>query len=68
MEPTEFNIVFSTCVEPRSVSAYDIYEEHGSSNSNVFAPSESMVLYIEPVAFGHRQILLDDDGNTHNIS
>lgn len=56
---TEFNIAFSTYVEPESATAYGIYEEHG----NIFRPGETIVLYIEPVAFGHGQIL-DDEGNT----
>lgn len=56
---TEFNIAFSTYVEPDSAAAYGIYEEH----DDVFRPGETMVLYIEPVAFGHGQIL-DDQGNT----
>jgi hypothetical protein len=59
---TEFNIAFSTYVEPGSAAAYGIYEEHDNSNNNIFRPGETIVLYIEPVAFGHRQIL-DDQGN-----
>ena len=57
---TEFNIAFSTYVEPGSAAAYGIYEEH--DNNNIFRPGETMVLYVEPVAFGHRQIL-DSQGN-----
>jgi hypothetical protein len=59
---TEFNIAFSTYVEPESATAYGIYEEHG----NIFRPGETIVLYIEPVAFGHGQIL-DDEGNAQYL-
>jgi hypothetical protein len=61
---TGFNIVFDTYVEPDSATAYGIYEEIG--NNNTFRPGETMVLYIEPVGFGHRQIL-DDQGNTQYL-
>jgi hypothetical protein len=62
---TVFNIAFSTYVEPGSAAAYGIYEEH-DNNNNIFRPGETIVLYIEPVAFGHRQIL-DDQGNTQYL-
>jgi hypothetical protein len=57
---TEFNATFSTFVEPFSAAGYGVYEER----SNVFAPGERIVLYVEPVGFGHRQIL--DEGNSNN--
>jgi hypothetical protein len=58
---TEFNATFSTFVEPFSAAGYGVYEER----SNVFAPGERIVLYVEPVGFGHRQIL-DEEGNSTN--
>jgi hypothetical protein len=58
---TEFNATFSTFVEPFSAAGYGVYEER----SNVFAPGERIVLYVEPVGFGHRQIL-DEEGNSNN--
>jgi hypothetical protein len=58
---TEFNATFSTFVEPFSAAGYGVYEER----SNVFAPGETIVLYVEPVGFGHRQIL-DEEGNSNN--
>src|SRR5215218_5063010 len=47
---TEFNATFSTFVEPFSAAGYGVYEER----SNVFAPGETIVLYVEPVGFAHR--------------
>jgi hypothetical protein len=57
---TEFHIPLSTYVEPEFDTAYGIYQERGS---NIFRPGETMVLYSEPVAFGHQRII-DDNGNT----
>ena len=57
---TEFHIPFSTYVEPEFDAAYGIYQERGS---NIFRPGETMVLYSEPIAFGHQRIT-DDNGNT----
>jgi hypothetical protein len=56
---TEFNTTFSTFIKPFSAAGYGVYDER---SSNVFAPGETIVLYIEPVGFGHRQ-LLDEKGN-----
>jgi hypothetical protein len=58
---TEFNTTFSTFVEPFSAAGYGVYEER----SNVFAPGETIVLYVEPVGFDHRQII-DEEGNNNN--
>jgi hypothetical protein len=55
---TKFNATFSTFVEPFSVAGYGVYEER----SNVFSPGEAIVLYVEPVGFGHKQII-DKEGN-----
>src|SRR5215211_772377 len=57
---TEFNATFSTFVEPFSAAGYGVYEER----SNVFAPGETIVLYVEPVGFAHRQI--DEEGGNNN--
>ena len=56
---TEFNATFSTFVEAFSAAGYGVYEER----SNVFAPGETIVLYVEPVGFAHRQII-DEEGAT----
>ena len=58
---TEFNATFSTFVEPFSAAGYGVYEER----SNVFAPGETIVLYVEPVGFAHRQII-DEEGDNNN--
>lgn len=57
---TEFNATFSTFVEPLSAAGYGVYQEHGS----VFRPGETIVLYVEPVGFGYRQI---PDGNGSSL-
>jgi hypothetical protein len=57
----EFHIPFSTFVEPSFETGYGIYKEHGSNN--IFRPGETVVLYLEQVAFGHQRII-DDNGNT----
>jgi len=56
---TEFNATFNTNIEPFSAAGYGVYEERGS---NVFSPGETIVLYVEPVGFGHMQIQ-DEEGN-----
>jgi hypothetical protein len=60
---TKFNATFSTFIEPFSAAGYGVYEER---SSNVFAPGETIVLYVEPVGFDHRQIL-DDEGNNNTL-
>ncbi|MCY1154984.1 MAG: hypothetical protein MOP49_295, partial [Nitrososphaera sp.] len=60
---TEFNTTFSTFVEPFSAAGYGVYEER----SNVFAPGETIVLYIEPVGFAHEQVI-DEEGGSNNNS
>jgi hypothetical protein len=58
---TEFNATFSTFVEPFSAAGYGVYEER----SNVFAPGETIVLYVEPVGFAHEQVI-DEEGDSNN--
>jgi hypothetical protein len=58
---TDFGIAFNTYIEPNSATGYGIYEEH--DGGNIFRPGEAIELYVEPVGFGHQQIL-DDNGNT----
>jgi hypothetical protein len=57
---TELNATFSTFVEPFSAAGYGVYEER----NNIFAPGETMVLYVEPVGFGHEQVI--DEGGDSN--
>ena len=53
-----FNSSFNTFIEPLSAAGYGVYQEHDS----VFRPGETIVLYVEPVAFGYKQIS-DDNGS-----
>ena len=56
---TEFNATFSTFVEPFSAAGYGVYE----GRNNIFAPGETIVLYVEPVGFGHEQVI-DEGGDS----
>lgn len=57
---TEFNATFSTFVEPFTAAGYGVYEER----SNIFAPGETIVLYVEPMGFAHEQVI--DEGGSNN--
>ena len=59
---TEFNATFSTFVEPFSAAGYGVYEER----SNIFAPGETIVLYVEPVGFAHKQIIDEERGSNNS--
>jgi hypothetical protein len=59
---TEFNATFSTFVEPFSAAGYGVYEER----SNIFAPGETIVLYVEPVGFAHKQVINEERGSNNN--
>lgn len=59
---TEFNATFSTFVEPFSAAGYGVYEER----NNTFAPGETIVLYVEPVGFGHEQVIDEGDVNSND--
>ncbi len=61
---TEFNATFSTFVEPFSAAGYGVYEER----SNIFAPGETIVLYVEPVGFAHEQIIDEKGGGNNNTT
>jgi hypothetical protein len=60
---TEFNATFSTFIEPFSAAGYGVYEER----SNIFAPGETIVLYVEPVGFAHKQIIDERGGNNNTL-
>jgi hypothetical protein len=61
---SEFNATFSTFVEPFSAAGYGVYEER----SNIFAPGETIVLYVEPVGFAHKQVIdKEGDGNNNTM-
>jgi hypothetical protein len=59
---TKFNATFSTFVEPFSAAGYGVYEER----SNIFAPGETIVLYVEPVGFAHEQVTDKESGSNNN--
>ncbi len=59
-EKLNFQSVLDTYVVGGTDSGYGVYEERGS---NTFAPGETLYLYVEPVAFSHKQTL-DSKGNT----
>jgi hypothetical protein len=59
---TEFNASFSTFIEPFSAAGYGVYEERG----NIFAPGETIVLYVEPVGFAHKQIIDEERGSNNS--
>jgi hypothetical protein len=59
---SEFNATFSTFVEPFSAAGYGVYEER----SNIFAPGETIVLYVEPVGFAHKQVTDKEGGGNNN--
>jgi hypothetical protein len=58
---TEFNAAFSTFIEPFSAAGYGVYEER----SNIFAPGETIVLYVEPAGFAHQQVI-EKEGDSNN--
>jgi hypothetical protein len=58
---TEFNATFSTFVEPFSAAGYGVYE----GRSNIFAPGETIVLYVEPVGFAHKQVIDEERGSNN---
>lgn len=57
-----FQPVFSTYVKKDSVKGYGVYEPH---QSNVFAPGETIELYIEPVGYSFSRS--QKDNNTYSI-
>jgi hypothetical protein len=51
---TAFTSQFDVFIAEDSVSLYGAYREH--IPSNVFRPGETIVLYVEPVGFGHQPL------------
>ena len=60
---TAFTSQFDVFIAEDSVSLYGAYREH--IPSNVFRPGETIVLYVEPVGYGHQPIAdsSTEDGN-----
>jgi hypothetical protein len=61
---TAFSSQFDVFIQEGSVLGYGVYREHVPAN--VFRPGETIVLYVEPVGFGHKPItdISQDGGNT----
>jgi len=59
---TTFTSQFDAFIAEGSHSGYGIYREHVPAN--VFRPGETIVLYVEPVGFGHRLIA---DASTSDV-
>ena len=50
-----FSSQFSVFIEEGSSLGYGVYREHVPAN--IFRPGETVVLYVEPVGFGHQPII-----------
>lgn len=59
---TAFNSQFDVFVAEGSHLGYGLYREHVPAN--VFRPGETIVLYMEPVGFGHEPIISLDGSNS----
>jgi hypothetical protein len=63
---TAFSSQFDVFIAEGTLSGYGVYREHVPTN--VFRPGETMVLYAEPVGFGHQPIIdassTQDGGNS----
>ncbi|MDQ3902746.1 MAG: excalibur calcium-binding domain-containing protein [Thermoproteota archaeon] len=51
---TAFSSQFNTYIQEGSAGGYGVYREHVPTN--FFRPGETIVLYVEPVGFGHKPI------------
>lgn len=68
---TAFSSQFDVFIAEGTLSGYGVYREH--IPANVFRPGETMVLYAEPVGFGHKPIMdnissTQDDGDNSTTS
>ena len=68
---TAFSSQFDFFIAEGTLSGYGVYREH--IPANVFRPGETMVLYAEPVGFGHQPIMdnissTQDDGDNSTTS
>jgi hypothetical protein len=60
-----FNASFSTFIDRFSDQGYGIYTEH---RSNIFAPDDTIVLYLEPVGFTHKPVLGEQGEQLYEIN
>ena len=51
---TAFSSQFNTYIEEGSAGGYGVYRQHVPAN--FFRPGEAIVLYVEPVGFGHKPV------------
>src|SRR5918994_1288755 len=58
---TAFSSQFDVFIEEGSHGGYGMYREHVPAN--VFRPGETIVLYVEPVGFGHQPVIDGDNVN-----
>jgi hypothetical protein len=66
---TAFSSLFDVFIAEGSHLGYGIYREHVPAN--VFRPGETIVLYVEPVGFGHQPIIdasTQDGGNNNSTA
>jgi hypothetical protein len=66
---TAFSSLFDVFIAEGSHLGYGIYREHVPAN--VFRPGETIVLYVEPVGFGHQPITdasTQDGGNNNSTA
>jgi hypothetical protein len=63
---TAFESQFDVFVAEGSHVGYGLYREHVPAN--IFRPGETIVLYIEPVGFGHEPIIDTNTADTSNSS
>jgi hypothetical protein len=64
---TAFSSQFDVFIQEGSVLGYGVYREHVPTN--VFRPGETIVLYVEPVGFGHKPINdISQDGGSNTTT
>ena len=61
---TAFTSQFDVFIEEGSHAGYGMYTEHVPAN--VFRPGETIVLYMEPVGFGHQPVI--DEANVNSAA
>jgi hypothetical protein len=69
-DDTPFSSQFDVFIEEGSNLGYGVYREH--IPANIFRPGETIVLYVEPVAFGHHPIVINpavgSTGSNNNVT
>jgi hypothetical protein len=69
-ENAPFSSQFDVFIEEGSNLGYGVYREH--IPANIFRQGETIVLYVEPVGFGHQPIVIDrsmgSTGSNNNVT